>query len=233
MCLHVCTGMYVRYMHTCIHSCVSWCLYTHDWWTILMRQVTVGHEMKTRLGPVCADMGSFLISAIMAGHNTKSKVRLPFLNNPTSLLTQLIQCQLPWWQDPASQSVSYFGDLSHKYCQEGSITSLPTCTQQIKNKIKAHLCQHVAALLQQGDGRVAQAGGQLHPQQLFTLVGVAQYRMQHGHRSKPVGHGVPAEQASAQQLARRDGVGCNIRRGPWSNHKAASLHLPPGNTVWG
>jgi len=98
-----------------------------------MRQVAVGHEMKTRLGPVCADMGSFLTIAIMAGHNTISKVRLAFLNNPTSLLTQLIQRQLPWWQDPTSLSVSvsYFGDLSHKYSQEGSIASLTTCTQQI------------------------------------------------------------------------------------------------------
>ena len=147
MCLHVCTGMYVGCMHTCIHLCVSWCLYTHDWWTILMRRITVGHETKTRLGPVCADMGSFLISAIMAGHNTKNKVGLPFLNNPTSLLTHLIQnghtssaalstsatlvagpnltfnlSQLLWWP-------------SHKYSQEWSITSLPACTQQIFSRM--------------------------------------------------------------------------------------------------
>ncbi len=40
-----------------------------------------------------------------------------------------------------------------------------------------HLRQNVAALLQQGHRRIAEAGGQLHPQQLFLLRRVVLNRM--------------------------------------------------------
>lgn len=64
-----------------------------------------------------------------------------------------------------------------------------------------YLGEDVGALLQQGDGRLAQAGGQLDPQQLLLLGEIVLQGVRQGHRRAPVGQRVGREQAAAQQLA--------------------------------
>lgn len=49
-----------------------------------------------------------------------------------------------------------------------------------------YLRQNVGALLQQRDRRLAQAGGQLHPQQLLLLGEVVLQGVSQGHSGAPV-----------------------------------------------
>lgn len=53
-----------------------------------------------------------------------------------------------------------------------------------------YLGQDVGALLQQGHGRFAQAGGELNSKQLFLLSEVVLESMGQGHGSTPVRQGV-------------------------------------------
>lgn len=76
-----------------------------------------------------------------------------------------------------------------------------------------YLGEDVGALLQQRHRRVADAGGQLDPQQLLLERGVLLQGVGQGHGSTPVGQGVRGEEASAEQLARRDRVTCSYQSG--------------------
>lgn len=61
-----------------------------------------------------------------------------------------------------------------------------------------YLSQDIAALLQEGHGGTANAGGQLHSQQLLLLRVVLWYSMQQCNRRKPIGQGVTTEQTATQ-----------------------------------
>lgn len=76
-----------------------------------------------------------------------------------------------------------------------------------------YLREDVGALLQQRHGRVADAGGQLDPQQLLLERGVLLQGVGQGHGSAPVGQRVRGEEPSAEQLTRRDRVTCSYQSG--------------------
>lgn len=91
--------------------------------------------------------------------------------------------------------------------------ALPLDTRAVAGQAAPYLWEDVGALLQQRHGRVANAGGQLDPQQLLLERGILLQGVGQGHGSTPVGQGVRGEEAPAEQLTRRDRVTCSYQRG--------------------